>query len=295
VIRVANAPVSYGAFEVTVGASANVPGADEVLAAIAEAGYEGTELGPPGYLGDSETLPRRLERHGLELAGAYIPMRFSEPEHREADLAALRATLALLEAAGGGRPVLADAGSPARRARAGRGVDGLDEAGWRRLVEGVNGATALVRARGLEPVFHHHAGTFVETSAEIERLLEATDVALLLDSGHLVLGGGDPVTGLRRWRTRVGHVHVKDVNRTLLARALGEGADMAELWRRGIFCELGEGDADVEAFVAELRASAYDGWLVVEQDQMPAPDADVRDAAAAQARNRRWLADRTGL
>jgi inosose dehydratase len=296
VIRVANAPVSYGAFELTVGVSPSVPGPEEVLEAIAEAGYEGTELGPPGYLGDAETLPRRLERHGLALVGAYIPVRFSEPERRDADLTAIAATLDLLEAAGGGaRPVLADAGSDARRASPGGGAEGLDEAGWRRLIEGVNRATELVRGRSFEPVFHHHAGTFVETPAEIERLLEATEIGLLLDTGHLALAGADPLGELRRWGARVGHVHVKNVRRNLLERALADGADMPELWRRGIFCELGEGDVDVEAFVAELRASGYDGWLVIEQDRIPAPDAQPREAAAAQARNRRWLAERTGL
>ena len=57
-IRVANAPVSYGAFEITVGVLPNVPGPEEVLTAIAQAGYEGTELGPPGYLGDREHAAR---------------------------------------------------------------------------------------------------------------------------------------------------------------------------------------------------------------------------------------------
>jgi inosose dehydratase len=68
-IRVANAPCSYGAFEVTVGVLPNVPGPDEVLQAIAGAGYEGTELGPPGYLSRSETLRERLEHFGLLLVG----------------------------------------------------------------------------------------------------------------------------------------------------------------------------------------------------------------------------------
>ena len=95
-IRVANAPVSYGAFEITVGVLPNVPGAEEVLTAIAQAGYEGTELGPPGYLGDREQLRERLERHGLGLAGAYIPLRLSEPEHWDEDLAAMALTLDLL-------------------------------------------------------------------------------------------------------------------------------------------------------------------------------------------------------
>lgn len=295
-IRIANAPVSYGAFELTVGLAPNAPGPDDVLAAIAEAGYEGTELGPPGYLGDAETLPRRLEHHRLELVGAYIPIRFSQPEHWDADLAAMAAVLDLLDAAGGrARPVLADAGCPARQASPGRGADGLDEPGWRRLAAGVGRAAALARERGFEPVFHHHAGSFVETPAEIGRLLEVTDVGLLLDTGHLALAGGNPVCELQRWGARVNHIHVKDVRRSSLEQALADGVDMPELWRRGVFCELGAGDVDLEEFIAQLAASGYEGWLVVEQDRISAPDEEPAEAADAQARNRRWLADHADL
>ncbi|MDQ4081781.1 MAG: sugar epimerase, partial [Actinomycetota bacterium] len=131
-IRAANAPLSYGAFEVTVGRYPNVPGADELLREIAAAGYEGTELGPPGYLGDERELPARLDRHGLELTGGYVAIRFSEPDRWDEDFATMRRSLELFGAAGTSetRPVLADAGSPERHANPGRGADdrrlGLD-------------------------------------------------------------------------------------------------------------------------------------------------------------------------
>src|SRR5580765_3001669 len=124
-MRVANAPLSYGAFELTVGIYPNVPGPEELLAAMAAAGYEGTELGPPGYLGDGDELRERLDRHGLELTGGWCPIRFSDPEHVDEDLAELRRTLDLFAAAGAGsaRPVFGDGGSDARRANPGRGKD----------------------------------------------------------------------------------------------------------------------------------------------------------------------------
>lgn len=298
---VANAPCSYGAFEITVGILPNVPGPDEVLDAIAQAGYAGTELGPPGYLGEGPQLRERLDRRGLALAGGFIPIRFSEPEHWEQDLAELRETLDLFAAAGDreARAVLADAGSPRRLANPGKAAHdsrlGLDDRGWRRVAEGVSRAAELARARGFEPAFHSHAGTHVEAPWEIERLLEVTDVPLVLDTGHLLLGGGDPVEGLRDWRDRVTHVHAKDVRLDVLRGVVADGADMPEAWRRGVFCELGTGDVDLEAFFAELTASDYSGWLVVEQDWVPGPEDEVAEQAEAQARNRRWLADRVGL
>ncbi len=300
-IRVANAPCSYGAFEITVGVLPNVPEAEQVLAAIAAAGYEGTELGPPGYLGKGESLGERLERNGLLLAGGYIPIRFSEPEHWDDDLAAMAATLDLFDDAGGdgARPVLADAGSPERQAQPGRSAGdpsvGLDETGWRNLATGLARAADLARSRGYEPTFHHHTATYVEAPWEIERVLELTDIGLLLDTGHLALGGGDPVRALRDWHERIDHVHVKDYRRSVLDAVLAERADMAEAWRRGVFCELGTGDVDLRSFFDELTAVGYRGWLVVEQDRIPRADEDASDAAEAQARNRRWLRDNVGL
>jgi inosose dehydratase len=300
-IGVANAPCSYGAFEITVGVLPNVPGPDEVVAAIAEAGYDATELGPPGYLGVGEVLRDRLQRAGLALAGGFIPIRFSEREHLHEDLGAMERTLDLFEAADGreARAVLADDGSQERLANPGRAVSepglGLDAAGWRRLAEGVNRACELARSRGFEPVFHPHTGSYVEAPWEVERLLELTDVGIVLDTGHVTLGGGDAQQALADWRARIEHVHIKDLRLDVLRGVLRDRADMPEAWRRGVFCELGTGDVDLPAFFADLEVNGYTGWLVVEQDWVPGPDDDVAEQAAAQARNRQWLRENAGL
>src|SRR5437867_1890401 len=167
-IRVGNAPLSYGAFEMTVGRFPNVPEPDVLLAAMAAAGYEGTELGPPGYLGEGKELHERLERHGLELTGGWCPVRFSEPEHWDEDLSELARTLDIFAAGGGTapRPVFGDGGSDVRRANPGRGGEdhslGLEDAGWKHWAEGVQRAQELAAARGFEAVLHPHTSTYVE-------------------------------------------------------------------------------------------------------------------------------------
>lgn len=294
-LRVANAPLSYGAFEVTVGVYPNVPGPDELLAAIASAGYAATELGPPGYLGDEDELRPRLERHGLELTGGWCPIRFSEPERWDEDLAELERTLSLFAAAGAtaAHPVFGDGGSPARVANPGRGQEdralGLDERGWRRWAEGVRRAQDLAASRGFEPTLHAHTATYVEAPWEIERALELTDLGLLVDTGHLLIGGTDPIQALRDWGERVNYVHIKDVRMDVLRQVVAERADMLEAWRRGIFCELGDGDVDLPRFFGALRDVGYDGWIVVEQDRIPRPDEVLSESAEAQVRNRAWL------
>src|SRR4051794_11855777 len=137
-IRVANAPVSFGAFELAAAASPGVPTGERVLAATAAAGYVGIELGPPGYLGSKHTLAGRLAAHGLELAGGYVPIRFGEGG--EDELAPLEETLDFFDAAGGApRTVLAD---DAERAAT---------PDWPRFAGAVARAAARSRERGYEP------------------------------------------------------------------------------------------------------------------------------------------------
>lgn len=290
-MRVANAPLSYGAFEVTVGVYPNVPGPDELLAEMAAAGYEGTELGPPGYLGRGDELRERLARHGLALTGGWCPLRFSEPERLDDDLAALGRTLDLFAAAGAhdARPVFGDGGSPERVANPGAGGPSLDDTGWAHWQDGIARAAELARGRGFEPTLHPHTSTFCESRAEIERALELTDVGLLVDTGHYLLGGTDPIRALRDWGERVNYVHVKDVRLNVVREVVAERADVLEGWRRGMFCELGAGDVDLPAFFDALRDVGYDGWIVVEQDRIPREDELLRESADAQVRNREWL------
>lgn len=294
-LRVANAPLSYGAFELTVGTSFRVPEPEAVLDAIAAAGYAGTDLGPPGYLGEGEDLRERLSARSLELVGGFVPVRFSEPAQRDAGLAGLHRTLDLFAAAGaeGARPVLADAGGPERLANPGRGGKDaslrLEGARWRALVDGVERVAEAARERGYEPVFHHHTASYVEGVPEIERLLEDSDVSLLLDSGHLALAGGDPVAALHDWGERIEAVHVKDVRTGVLAGVRADRADMLTAWRRGVFCGLGEGDVDLEGFLGALHETGYEGWVVVEQDRVLEDEDAFAAARADQARNRAWL------
>jgi inosose dehydratase len=305
-IRVANAPLSYGAFEMTVGTDFAVPDPVRVLSEIGGAGYAGTDLGPPGYLGEGDELRERLQANELSLAGGFVPVRFIDRARWDEDFAGLRHTLDLLDAsdasgadgADGARLVLCDAGGPDRIANPGRGGEDaslhLDDTRWATLVEGVDRAADAARERGYAPVFHHHTSSYVEGLPEIERLLQDTDVPLLLDSGHLAVAGGDPIAGLRDWADRIGAVHLKDVRLDVLAGVKAERADTLTAWRRGLFCALGDGEVDLAGFCAALDASGYEGWLVIEQDRVLEDAGAFSDAAADQRRNRDWLREHVG-
>jgi len=304
-IRVAGAPVSFGIFELTLPGTSMVE-PDDLLASLATAGYEGVDLGPDGYLGHGAVLRARLANAGLALVGGWIQLRFSEASGFVEDLESMEKILDSFEAAVSGstgvganhsswrpKPTLADAGSPARRAHPGGGFSNpelrLGSEEWRAFAARVQVAADAVREKGFEPTFHHHACTYVEAPQEIERLLELTNVGLCLDTGHLLLGGGDPVCSFSEWASRINHLHLKDCNLDVLRECTAKGADMRELWSRGVFCGLGAGDLDLYGFLEIVTSSGYEGWLVVEEDVIPAPGTSFEDLAARQARNRNTL------
>jgi inosose dehydratase len=301
-IAVASAPVSFGAFEVTVGIDPNVPDAVSVLDAVQRDGYDGIDLGPIGYLGTRANLRDHLRSRALHLSGGYMPLPLSDPAGMEPAIAELRTLLDLFDTVKAPehrpapKPTLADAGSAARRLAPGRAHSdrslGLQPEGWDRLATNLQEAVELCRARGYEPTFHHHAGTYVEAPWEIEELLARSDVGLCLDTGHLVLGGGDPVRAIRDWGPRINHVHLKDVKRSVIDGVILEGGDMMQVWRRGAFCRLGTGDLDIDAILQGLRGRDYRGWLVVEQDMIPGRETPPDAAAIDQGKNRAYLRER---
>lgn len=300
-IRIANAPCSWGALEF--GADQQPAAASQVLDEMAAAGYDGTELGDWGFL---PTVPAALAadvgRRQLALVAAFVPVALARADAIDDGVArAVRTARLLNDASRSGRVdqigesllVLADdnASVPNRTTRAGRirDEDGLSPAEWDDFARRAERVAAEVRdAAGLRTVFHHHCGGYVETPGEIEALLSRTDPALLglcLDTGHLTFAGGDPLAVIAAYGDRIWHVHFKDCDPALAARSRVEEWDYHTSVRRGIFCELGRGTVPFAAVLDALSARRYDGWIVVEQDVLPG----LGTPAASAARNREYL------
>jgi inosose dehydratase len=295
-IAVANAPCSYGAFEITVGVDPNVPAALTLLDEVSGAGYRGIDLGPLGYLGGVDELPARLRDRGLALAGGYFQIEFNDPTRLRDELVQLDLLLDVFDAAGNGgppaRPTLADAGSASRLAQPGRAQAdhslGWDDAGWTRFADSMAQVVGRCRERGYEPTFHPHTATYVEAPWEIERLLSLTDVGVCLDTGHLLIGGGDAVQAVRDWGDRINHVHLKDARLDVIHGIVKDRAPVQAIWERRAFCRLGTGDIPLGDVLENLRAFDYRGWLVVEQDIFPDPDTPDQPAVDQQY-NREYL------
>lgn len=297
-VLVANAPVTYGAFERTIGLP-GVPTAEDVLSAVAEAGYDGIDLGPVGFLGRGGQLRDALGSRGLALAGGYVELPFSEPTSLRGGWGELDAVLDQFDATSSlreshpPRPTLAHAPTDERTAHPGQARSNrsiaLGPAARSALVAGVAEALERCRARGYEPTFHPELGTSVESPDEIEALLDETEIGLCLDTGHFLAAGGDPVAAAARWAGRINQVHVKDARLDRIAEIvrLDEPADA--VWSRGVFCRIGEGDLDLAGVLDALRTGGYRGWIVVEQDSLPGDAATFAAADQAQREHRRIL------
>lgn len=300
-MRVGNAPVSWAVYE----ADRPNPPYAQVLDAIVAAGYDGTELGPYGYLPtDPDALRRELGARGLSLGSSFVPLPLEDASARERSVAAALEVARLLATQGVGELIIADDEDPARAARAGRipadGSAGWTDAQWKEAVATLHAAARALRDRlGMRVVVHHHAGTFLETPAEVDRLLAETDpdlVNLLLDTGHATFGGDDAVDVVHRHGRRIRYLHLKDVRADELARVRSEDVPMAEAWARGVFCPLGAGVVDFPRLVESLRGQDYSGWLIVEQDVVPDAQGRLHPEPTESARlSRAYLRERVGL
>ena len=292
-IRVANAPCSWGVIENIAGER----GCDvQVIDEIRATGYAGTELGDWGFMPtDPDQLRQELAARELALLASWVSVFLHDPSrHAQSEAEAVRTARLLAEVGGPDTMIVLGNdpyGDPVRTLNSGRVTPelGLTDAQWQVFAEGANRvARAVKRETGLRTVFHHHIGTWVETPEETARLLAMTDPAVLglcFDTGHYRFGGGDPVTGLRRHADRIWHVHFKDHQPQVAARSRAEGWGGVEAVGQGVFCELGQGDVDFPGVVRALNEVGYAGWIVVEQDVLPG----MGSPKASAQRNRDYL------
>jgi inosose dehydratase len=296
VIRVANAPCSWGVLEFET--TATTAAASQVLDEMAAAGYAGTELGDWGFLPtEPQALAAEAGRRGLALVGGFVPVALSRADALDGGLERTLRVADLLARACPAHAaplvVLSDdnASVPNRTARAGRirREDGLTDAEWDAFAVRTEAIATAVRDRtGLRTAFHHHCGGYVETPDEIEALMSRTTcslVGLCLDTGHVTYAGGDPVAVIERYADRIWHVHFKDCDAGVAEMARTKSWDYHTALRHGIFCELGHGAVEFWNVRDALASVRYSGWIVVEQDVLPG----LGTPSASAIRNREYL------
>ncbi|MFI7005482.1 TIM barrel protein [Streptomyces sp. NPDC050145] len=257
--RIAGAPISWGVCEVPGWGHQLAP--DLVLRQMCEIGLAATEFGPDGFLPDAPAdKAATLASHGLRAVGQFVPAVLHDPGHDP--LPEVERAITGLLAAGAGTVVVAAA----------TGADGydqrpaLDATGWSTLLANLDRISGTADSRGLTATLHPHVGTMVETAEEVRRVLDGCGIGLCLDTGHLLVGGDDPVALAAAAPDRVAHVHLKDVHREMADRVRSGAVSYTRAVADGMYAPLGAGDVDIASIVRGLEAHGYTGWYVLEQD-----------------------------
>jgi len=257
--RIAGAPISWGVCE--------APGwgyelaSHRVLSEMRDLGLRTTELGPTGYLGaQPQDVRDQLGRYEMRLVGGFLPV----PLHVDPELDLTEATAAITTLAAAGSEVVVLAAQSADGSYDRKVVLSDDE--WTVLLGNIVRLQALIREHGMTPTLHPHVGTAIEDRASVLRLISESDIKLCLDTGHLLIGGMQPLELLQNAADRVAHVHLKDVRTSVAATVSAGDTSYIGAVREGLYAPLGDGDLDIAAIVTSLEESDYQGWYVLEQD-----------------------------
>lgn len=276
--RIAGAPISWGVCEVPGWGWQYDPAT--VLTQMREVGIAATEFGPDGFLPDDPAdKAKALADLGLRAVGGFVPVVLHDPSHDPAPEVAR--ALEGFVAAGASTLVLAAA----------TGQDGyddrpvLDSVGWSTLLANLDSLAALAAKQGIRATLHPHVGTMVENAEDVDRVLQGSTIGLTLDTGHLLIGGVDPVALALEHTSRILHTHLKDVDAAWAAKVQSGEVSYTDAVRAGMYRPLGGGDIDLTTIVSALERSGYDGWYVLEQDtilaERPSDDGPLADVRAS--------------
>ena len=259
--RVAGAPITWGVDESP--GWGHLMGRDRVLAEMSASGLAATELGPDGYLpSDPGELRDYLARYDMSIVGGFVPALLYRPDRLDAELEYVVRASRQLAATGSNVLVL---GPSSHHDGYDTRIDmGDDE--WTIFLANLRRVEEIADDAGLKTALHPHWAMAIEDGSDVERLLDASDVGLCIDTGHLYLAGTDPVDVARMATGRVLHVHLKDVDRALAERVRNGEVLFRQAVIDGLFTPLGAGGVDIGGVIRTLESDGFRGWYVLEHD-----------------------------
>lgn len=261
--QLAGAPISWGVCEANGWGYQLDP--ERVLTEMKEVGLSATELGPDGYLPqNAKDLAKVLNDHELNLCGAFVPIVLHKRDRLAASYERAKRQASVLAELNAGNFVLA---TPAEDGDYDN-RDAMDANAKAVFADSLPAVAEIVESFGLQMVVHPHAGTMFETPADLDFLLNETDVDVCLDTGHIVVGGGSPLEIAKKAGNRVKHVHLKDCDAQSAGRIQRKESSYSVEVKNGMYRPLGQGDAQIAEVIQFLESIKYGGLLVLEQDVM---------------------------
>lgn len=268
---------------------------EQAVSEMALAGFKGTEVGNK-YPKDVKVLKKALDLRGLQIASAWFSAFLTTKPFEETKKAFIEH-----------RDFLHDMGAKVIVvSEQGHSIQGkmdvpifegkyhMNEEEWKKLADGLNKLGELAKEKDMKIVYHHHMGTVVQTTDEIDKLMDMTDdnlVYLLLDTGHLVYSGEDPVAIAKKYAKRIKHVHLKDVRPEKKAKVKEEKLSFLKGVREGAFTVPGDGCIDFGPIFKVLSDNDYEGWMLVEAEQDPA----IANPLEYAIKGRKYIAEKIGF
>ena len=269
----------------------------QTVSEMALAGFTGCEIGNK-YPKDPAELKHQLDLRGMRIASRWFSSFLLTKPYDEVE-AEFKKELDFLAAVGANRiNVSEQSGSIQGRTDVpiltGNHKPVMNDEQWKVFCDGLSRLGRVAEDRGFKLCFHHHMGTVVQSAEETDRMMENTDpetVFLCYDTGHFTFADEDPLAMLKKYGSRIGHVHLKDMRLAVKEQARTDGWSFLTAVRRGAFTVPGDGDVNFDPVFAELSKSGYTGWLLVEAEQDPALADPLEYAIKARA----YIREHTGL
>lgn len=274
-IRVGSAPDSWGVwFPHDAG---QIP-YERFLDEVAAAGYRWIELGPFGYLPtDPAKLSEELAARNLRVSAGTVFEHLHRDHAQPAVWRSVREVAALTAAVGGEHVVVIP--EMWRDPATGTAVADrfLTSDQWLEKTRGMNElGKAMFEEYGVKAQYHPHADSHVDTEENVYRFLDGTDsrhVNLCLDTGHISYCGGDNLAIITRYPERIGYLHLKQVDPSILTEAGCADLPFGAAVRLGVMVEPPQGIPDLPPILESVAALGVDVFAIVEQDLYPcSPD-----------------------
>lgn len=267
---------------------------EQCVSEMALAGFAGCEIGNK-YPKDGETLKKALDLRGLTICNRWFStFLITKPFEETAN--PFREELRFLHGLGA-KVIGVSEQSYSIQGLSQPIFEGkhvMDDREWELLCDGLNRLGKIAQEEGMTLTFHHHMGTVVQNEDEIDRMMEHTDPAvfrLLYDTGHLTYCGIDALKIVKKYASRIGHVHLKDIRPDKVEQVKKERLSFLDGVRLGAFTVPGDGCIDFAPIFRVLEDAGYEGWMVVEAEQDPAKANPLEYAMKARA----YIREKTGL
>ncbi|EOH96540.1 inosose dehydratase [Enterococcus moraviensis ATCC BAA-383] len=247
---------------------------EQCISEMALSGFVGTEIGNK-YPKNPEILRPYLDIRGLSVASAWFSAFLTTKPYEETEQAFIE-HMNFLNAMGAKVIVVSEQGHSIQgqmELAIFKEKPVFSESDWQALATGLERLGDLANAKGMAIVYHHHMGTGVQTTEEINRLMELTDpkkVSLLFDTGHLVFSGEDPIEIYQKYQDRIKHIHFKDIREDVAKQVSATDQSFLNAVKAGVFTVPGDGMIDFAPIWEAIKTSGYEGWIVVEAEQDPA-------------------------